>query len=195
MKLSPQMKNFRLTLPFYLKIRRSYKYFGKILSLWRGNKIELCQICCSLYFHKFSFHCPNVFQCRFIVPSCSTSWILTRWYSTFCGGFYQFGLCRSSAFACDLCWFRQYSTLWAGEQSSRIQHFNSTCIWLIKCSLIYLLFFLNAWAWQRGDSWGIECQVLHCVSAVSFHMLFRDSWRQTSQGYEVKELYFFFPRT
>jgi len=26
-------------------------------------------------------------------------------------------------------------------------------------------------------------------------MLFRDSWQQTSQEYEVKELHFFFPKT
>lgn len=150
-----------------------------------------------LVFPEVLISLQDVFQCQLTDSSCSSSRILTRRYQHFVVSFImKFGLSRSSAFACDLHWCRQRSILETRKQSSATQHFNSRFIWLRKCSLIYLVFFLfNAWAWQKGDSLGIDFQILHCVSAVHCHVLFRDSWQQTSQRYEVKELHFFFHRT
>lgn len=93
-------------------------------------------------------------------------------------------LSRSIAVACYL---RRFNGIqFCKQESSPITLKMLTVDLSIKKVLPYSDCVLNAWVWQRRDCGGMECHILHHVFAVSFHMLFRDSWQQTSSGYEEK---------
>lgn len=92
-------------------------------------------------------------------------------------------LSRSVALACDP--HRFNSIQFCKQESSPITLKMLTADLSIRKVLPYSYCVLNAWVWQRRGRGGMECQILHRVFTVSLHMLFRDSWQQTSSGYEA----------